>query len=113
MPQPKMILLRKAVLMSIRVVADFHVLAGTASDFLEAVRELQTETHAKDAGCIFYELFRNTADPLQLSFIEEWESQEALDAHMATEHFNRLLPKMNAALDPAKETAIKIYEAAL
>jgi quinol monooxygenase YgiN len=31
----------------------------------------------------------------ELTFIEEWSDQEAIDAHMASAHFMRLVPKSN------------------
>lgn len=30
-----------------------------------------------------------------MTFIEEWSDQEAIDAHMASAHFMRLVPKSN------------------
>lgn len=29
---------------------------------------------------------QNSADPTDFTFVEEWSSDEALDAHLATEH---------------------------
>jgi quinol monooxygenase YgiN len=40
----------------------------------------------KEAGCIRYQLYRNSADARDFTFIEEWESDAALDAHLKRPH---------------------------
>ena len=97
--------------MSVRVVADFSIRPDAVDGFLAAARELRSETHAKDAGCLAYDLFRDTADPTHLTMIEEWESQELLDAHLASEHFQRIFPLIGAA--SAKEAVVSVYVPAL
>ena len=71
--------------MSIRVVA--HIIAKP--DTIDATRELLLSlidpTRAED-GCVTYELMQNTSDPTDFTFVEEWTSNEALDAHLATDH---------------------------
>jgi len=99
--------------MTIRVVADNHIRPDAVDDFLAVAQELVAETKAKDEGCLAYDLFRDTTDPLHLTVIEEWASQEALDRHMASEHFQRLVPGFGAAADPAQPGAITVYEPAL
>jgi quinol monooxygenase YgiN len=42
-----------------------------------------------EPGCINYDLYRSNADPALWMFIENWRSQEDLDAHMQSEHFQR------------------------
>ncbi len=74
--------------MSVHVVAHFNARPET----LEAVRKLVTgfiEPTRKEAGCITYVLAQNDANPLELTFIEEWESNAALDAHLQTPHLKQ------------------------
>lgn len=47
---------------------------------------LVTETR-KEPGCTSYELLQREDDPRELMLVEEWESQEHLDAHTRTTHF--------------------------
>ncbi|MCL2736904.1 MAG: antibiotic biosynthesis monooxygenase [Propionibacteriaceae bacterium] len=96
--------------MSVKVVADNYLRADSVDEFIVAARELVAETHAKDWGCFAYGLFRDTADPLHLTVLEEWENQEALDAHLASEHFQRLFPVFGATADPAKPGVVSVYE---
>ena len=37
----------------------------------------------KEPGCLSYEIFQNLADPCDFTFVEEWASDAALDAHWA------------------------------
>ncbi|MCL2483705.1 MAG: antibiotic biosynthesis monooxygenase [Propionibacteriaceae bacterium] len=96
--------------MSVRVVADNYIRPDAVSDFIAAAKELIVETHANDKGCISYGLYRDLTDPQHLTVLEEWESQEALDAHSASAHFQRLFPAFAAAADPAKPGVVSIYE---
>ncbi|MCL2850685.1 MAG: antibiotic biosynthesis monooxygenase [Micrococcales bacterium] len=99
--------------MTTRVVADCYIRPDAVEEFLAAARELRDLTHANDAGCLAYDLFRDTADAEHLTMIEEWESKDALDAHIASAHFQRLFPAFGAANDPARPNVITIYEPAL
>ena len=99
--------------MSVRVVADFYVRQDAVDEFLAAATALRSETHAKDAGCVAYDLFRDKADPLHLTMIEEWDDHASLDTHLASEHFQRLFPFFQDAGDPDKTGAVTVYEPAL
>lgn len=46
--------------------------------------------------CISYELLVDQKDPSHFIFIESWPDRAALDTHCATEHFQRLVPLINA-----------------
>ena len=49
----------------------------------------------QDEGCISYRLYEDTERPNEFVFIEEWESDAALQEHFATSHiaeFMRTLP---------------------
>jgi quinol monooxygenase YgiN len=51
----------------------------------------------KEAGCITYELLQNRHDPTDFTFVEEWESEAALDAHSRSPHIQagrKLLPDL-------------------
>jgi len=96
--------------MSLRVVADNYIREEAVDEFVAAANELVDETLAKDAGCIAYGLFRDVSDPLHLTVLEEWETQEALDDHIASEHFQRLFPVFGATSQPEKPGTVIVYE---
>ncbi|XGV97725.1 MAG: putative quinol monooxygenase [Leptolyngbya sp. BL-A-14] len=66
-------------------------------DKIEAAKTLLlglVEPTLRDAGVIRYNLLQNQADPTDFTFVEEWESQDALDAHLASEHIQAAIAQM-------------------
>ena len=47
----------------------------------------------KEPGCISYEVVQNNADPCDITCVEEWRDQAALDAHWASSHVQDALAK--------------------
>lgn len=73
-----------------------HIVARLVArpDSIEALRPLllgMLEPTRKEAGCIRYELINNRANPAEFLFVEEWASQEAINAHMETPHLQGLV----------------------
>lgn len=89
----------------IKVVAKSYAKADGLDRILELSREMVEKTVVED-GCISYELFQDVKDPRAMIIIEEWESQEALDRHMASEHFKRLVPQLNELRERPSELNI-------
>jgi len=79
----------------IKVVARNYLKEGSKDDVLKLVEELIEKTRG-EAGCISYELFQSQGNPNELTFIETWESPEALDVHAKSEHFTRIVPQLDA-----------------
>ena len=64
---------------------------------VEEVRSLLCgliEPTRKEPGCVTYELLHNRADRTDFTFVEEWSSEAALDAHLKTPHVHRALVVM-------------------
>lgn len=83
----------------VKVVARNTVKTEKIGEFLAIARELVILTNQNDEGCIHYDLYQDLNDPQILTFIEEWESMEALKNHMAAAHFKELVPKLGAFAD--------------
>jgi quinol monooxygenase YgiN len=92
----------------IKVVANNFVKEGCIDQFLAIAKILEEETNRLDAGCISYAMHRNLSDPTIITCIEEWESEEAMNAHLGSEHFK----KSAAELGPycAKPTEVTLYK---
>lgn len=60
---------------------------------LEVYRELVDATR-REAGCLSYELLQRVDDSTRFLLVEEWESQDQLDAHTRTDHFVRLVAEL-------------------
>lgn len=88
----------------LKFIARIDAKPGQEAVVAEALVGLVTPSRA-EAGCIAYEVCRMKEDPAQLVVLEEWESQEALDEHMATPHFQGFLAQVGDALagDPRLE----------
>lgn len=76
---------------------------------LEAYRELVVATR-QEPGCLSYELLQGRDDTTRFVLVEEWESQEHLDAHTRTEHFVRLVAALE---DLEKAEPAELYRQVL
>ena len=63
-----------------------QALRETLSDLIEPTR--------RESGCLRYELWHNRSDPTDFTFIEEWASEAALEAHSRTPHLAALFKKL-------------------
>lgn len=78
----------------IKVVA--RILANL--DSVNQVRSILSgvvEPTRKETGCISYELLQNRIDPTDFTFVEEWESDAAIDEHLKTQHVMAALTKLS------------------
>mgnify|MGYP003623293977 FL=1 len=49
--------------------------------------EAVVEATRKEEGNISYDLYVDVNDPNRLTFVEVWQSQQAIDSHNASDHF--------------------------
>lgn len=77
----------------IKVIARTLVREECIEAYHTLAKELVTETQ-KESGNISYTLNQSVENKKLHAMIEVWESGEALDAHMASEHFKRIVPQM-------------------
>ena len=89
----------------IKVVAKSFAKPDKLDKILKLSAEMVEKT-VKEEGCIKYELFQDIKAPEVLVIIEEWESEEALSRHMASEHFRRIVPQLNELREKASEVNI-------
>jgi len=77
----------------LRVVARIKAKSETVGEVRELLLSLIEPTR-KEFGCIKYELLQNREDPTDFTFVEEWESDEALKSHAASDHLKAIGPKL-------------------
>lgn len=87
----------------IKIVAKNFIKEDKIDEVLEHMKELVSIT-VKEEGCIAYELYQDEKDKSILTMIEEWESKEALNKHMSSEHFKRIVPIIGEFSEKAGET---------
>ena len=75
----------------IKIIAKSFIKDGYVQKVINLYDELVEKTRLED-GCIAYELYKDINNENTLFIIEEWESQEHLEAHKKTEHFTRIVP---------------------
>jgi len=75
----------------IRVLARMNVKPGCWDELTPIFQEL-VEKSQKENGCIEYSLFIDMADETKCCMVEAWETQADIDAHLNSEHHERLIP---------------------
>jgi quinol monooxygenase YgiN len=74
---------------------------STDADKRQALIEIgQTVAAASRAepGCMSYRVYEDTENGNELVFVEEWESEEALQQHFGTAHVAELMRSIPAAV---------------
>jgi quinol monooxygenase YgiN len=72
----------------LKVVAKMVLKPGVLETVKKDIEALQTATR-NEVGCISYDFLQDVNNQDVCFLIEEWESQEALNNHMNTEHFKK------------------------
>jgi quinol monooxygenase YgiN len=78
---------------TIRVVARLVALPNKV-EVLKSVLLGLVEPTRQEAGCVQYELLQNRANPTDFTFVEEWNSDAELDAHLASAHIQSALAQI-------------------
>ena len=79
------------------------------NEAVAAAIDVMTAT-AEEAGCISYTFSADLSDRSKFHIFEEWESQDALDAHFKTPHMAVFQGKFGAL--GVSEMALQRYEVA-
>ena len=66
-----------------------------------------TQATQADAGCLQYHFYWDLEDPDMLHVFEEWESPEALDAHLRLPHTTEFLADIGGMV--SKAPVVKRY----
>ncbi|WP_315082071.1 putative quinol monooxygenase [uncultured Clostridium sp.] len=90
----------------IKVVAKNFAKQDKMNEIIELYKEL-VEMTRKEEGCIKYEMYQDEQDARILTMIEEWENRQALDKHLKSEHFTRIVPMLGKLM--SKETDMNVY----
>ncbi len=91
---------------TVKVVA--HLTAK--DDKVKALEEVLTAaipSTRKEEGCISYELFQNTSNPSDFTFVEEWRDNSCLEGHLASPDFAKMAESLNGLLAAAPD--IRVY----
>ena len=75
----------------LKLIAEDFIQVDQIDLVLPLYKELIEKTKLEQR-CIAYDLFHDLKDEGHFVFIEEWADRAALDAHVQSEHFQRLVP---------------------
>lgn len=73
----------------LQVIAHYHAKPGLGDQVSELLGQL-TEATRQEAANLSYEFFRSPQDPDRFVILEQYADAAGLDAHRASEHFQRL-----------------------
>ena len=95
----------------IGVVAKLNIQDGKADEFEAACKDLMAKVKANEPGCLTYQLYQSDKEENTYIFMEQYASQDALDAHGKTEYFAAAMPALGACLAGAPDIqTFKIVE---
>lgn len=72
------------------VAARYRAREGEEERILAILRQM-TEPSRAEPGCLFYQAHRSPEDPRVFFLYEQYVDDGGYEAHMATEHFQRLI----------------------
>ena len=80
------------------VIATMRALPGKEQELRDALVALVEPTSRED-GYVNYDLHQGVEDPALFCFYENWESGDALDAHLQTPHLTDFAGRLDELLD--------------
>ena len=92
----------------ILVVAKAQAKAGEAQALMQAAK-ICIEATLQEEGNISYTMLQEVFDENKFTFLEKWESLQALDAHSKSAHFQAFGASVQSLL--AAELMIEVYNA--
>ena len=84
---------------TLHVVARFSLLPDKLDEFIRETTRTLVEPTLAEPGCIRYELCQDLTDPTRFAMIEAWESDAALERHLAREDLRETVTRL-AVLSP-------------
>lgn len=80
--------------MKLKLIAEDFIQIDKIELVLPLYQELVEKTKL-ETGCIYYDLYHDIKERGHFIFIEEWENSAALELHIQSEHFQRLVPQID------------------
>jgi quinol monooxygenase YgiN len=79
-----------------RIIAHFSVKPEHASEFVQEIRVGLVSPTLKEPGCLQYDLWQDVRDPTRFAMVEVWESDEALERHLALPSLREAVGRLTA-----------------
>lgn len=85
--------------MTVAIIATLKVLEGKNQEFETIIKELEQKVNEHEDGCDFYRVNKSFTDSQIYVVLEQYASNEALEAHAKTDYFKSLGKAMAPLLD--------------
>ncbi|MEP2829369.1 antibiotic biosynthesis monooxygenase family protein [Parvibaculum sp.] len=85
----------------IGIVATLPVQPGKEAEFEKVFSDLRSKVKANEKGCLQYDFFKSKSEPATYIVMEQYATQEDLDAHGKSEYFRAAGPALGAVLGGA------------
>lgn len=60
-----------------------------------------------EPGCISYNFYQDLSDENKFFFFEEWKDQQAIDAHVKTNHYKEFVPKFETMIKAPSDLQVR------
>ncbi|PXV63127.1 quinol monooxygenase YgiN [Dysgonomonas alginatilytica] len=90
----------------LKIVATITVKSDNKEEVLVALQNVVNATR-KEEGNVSYDLHQNITNPLEYTILEVWKSQEAIDLHNASTHFDEFKKAIGGKIEGLKVDIIK------
>jgi quinol monooxygenase YgiN len=77
---------------------------------LESIGQALARASRAEEGCLSYRLYEDTENENEFVFVEEWDSQQALERHFATPHIAEFMRAVPSAVVAAPEVKFHTIE---
>lgn len=84
--------------MELKIVAVVIVKAAYQEELEKIFRTVVNETR-KEAGNTSYDLHQDVSNPLKYTILEDWKSQEAINEHNQSTHFNAFVTAIEGKIE--------------
>lgn len=77
----------------VQVFSKLYIKDGKTNEFTNVFNEMIDPTLNED-GCLQFEILKVDEDESQLFVLEKWATDEGFSNHINTEHFERVVPRL-------------------
>jgi len=89
--------------MAIGMVVKLKIKAGKNAEFENGFKEAQAGVRAEEPGCLYYDLYQSPGDAQAYYVLERYTGQPAVDQHVKTKHFAKMMQAGAGLMDGPPE----------
>lgn len=94
---------------SLKIIATIIAKTNDRKEVLSSIKKVEKESQKED-GNISYLAYQDTQSNDKFVIVEDWKSQEAIDIHNQTKHFNTFKAEIDGKVESLSIDIIKEIE---